>query len=267
MLDHAERFVPTRPRRSRATRSGSPAHPRRRGTRRPRVPTMPPPTTTTSGSGAEALTSVGCGRGRRWPRPAQHILSPAAARPASPGRRPRDHHGNRPPIGRRSGVRLDRGSLPVHRLGREAVVRGGPRPRRRDGLRVHRDRGRRPVPAPHLRIGELLADRRKRRAFADAFASRGLRIAALNCSAWPLHPVHGHGPGGAHPRHDPAGRRARRRQDRDRCRAARATGPARPRSTGSGTRGRPTRSPCWSGSGPKRSRSGRRWPPSPSDTG
>ena len=45
--------------------------------------------------------------------------------------------------------------------------------------------------APHLRLGELLGDRRKRTAFADAFAMRGLRIAALNCSAWPLHPVHG----------------------------------------------------------------------------
>jgi sugar phosphate isomerase/epimerase len=45
--------------------------------------------------------------------------------------------------------------------------------------------------APHMRIGELLADGGKRRAFADAFASRGLRIAALNCSAWPLHPVKG----------------------------------------------------------------------------
>jgi sugar phosphate isomerase/epimerase len=45
--------------------------------------------------------------------------------------------------------------------------------------------------APHLRIRELLADAGKRRAFAAAFASRGLRIAALNCSAWPLHPVFG----------------------------------------------------------------------------
>jgi sugar phosphate isomerase/epimerase len=45
--------------------------------------------------------------------------------------------------------------------------------------------------APHLRLGELLGDRRKRIAFSDAFATRGLRIAALNCSAWPLHPVHG----------------------------------------------------------------------------
>ena len=45
--------------------------------------------------------------------------------------------------------------------------------------------------APHLVIDELLADSARRTAFADAFASRGLRIAALNCSAWPLHPVHG----------------------------------------------------------------------------
>ena len=45
--------------------------------------------------------------------------------------------------------------------------------------------------APHLRLGELLGDRNKRIAFADAFAERGLRIAALNCSAWPLHPVLG----------------------------------------------------------------------------
>ena len=45
--------------------------------------------------------------------------------------------------------------------------------------------------APHMRLDELLADGVKRAAFAAAFASRGLRIAALNCSAWPLHPVHG----------------------------------------------------------------------------
>ena len=45
--------------------------------------------------------------------------------------------------------------------------------------------------APHLVIDDLLADSGRRVAFAGAFASRGLRIAALNCSAWPLHPVLG----------------------------------------------------------------------------
>jgi sugar phosphate isomerase/epimerase len=47
--------------------------------------------------------------------------------------------------------------------------------------------------APHLRIDELLADAGRRAAFSEAFARRGLRIAALNCSAWPLHPVVGPG--------------------------------------------------------------------------
>jgi sugar phosphate isomerase/epimerase len=45
--------------------------------------------------------------------------------------------------------------------------------------------------APHLRIDELLADAGRRRQFLNAFEDRGLRIAALNCSAWPMHPVHG----------------------------------------------------------------------------
>jgi sugar phosphate isomerase/epimerase len=45
--------------------------------------------------------------------------------------------------------------------------------------------------APHMRVDELLADRARRLAFAADFADRGLRIAALNCSAWPLHPVDG----------------------------------------------------------------------------
>lgn len=45
--------------------------------------------------------------------------------------------------------------------------------------------------APHLQLGGLLSDGSKRRAFADSFTSRGLTIAALNCSAWPLHPVRG----------------------------------------------------------------------------
>ena len=43
--------------------------------------------------------------------------------------------------------------------------------------------------APHLRMDELLGDARRRAAFLRAFSDRGLRIAALNCSAWPLHPV------------------------------------------------------------------------------
>jgi sugar phosphate isomerase/epimerase len=45
--------------------------------------------------------------------------------------------------------------------------------------------------SPHTNLDELLADAGARKRFADAFASRGLRIAALNCSAWPLHPVVG----------------------------------------------------------------------------
>jgi sugar phosphate isomerase/epimerase len=45
--------------------------------------------------------------------------------------------------------------------------------------------------APHADLDALLSDAGARKAFAGAFASRGLRIAALNCSAWPLHPVDG----------------------------------------------------------------------------
>ena len=45
--------------------------------------------------------------------------------------------------------------------------------------------------APHLRIDELLGDAARRAEFVAAFERRGLRIAALNCSAWPLHPVVG----------------------------------------------------------------------------
>jgi sugar phosphate isomerase/epimerase len=45
--------------------------------------------------------------------------------------------------------------------------------------------------APHLRVDGLLDSAARRAAFAGAFASRGLHIAALNCSAWPLHPVDG----------------------------------------------------------------------------
>lgn len=45
--------------------------------------------------------------------------------------------------------------------------------------------------APHLDIGTLLASAGAKASFLRAFADRGLRISALNCSAWPLHPVHG----------------------------------------------------------------------------
>lgn len=45
--------------------------------------------------------------------------------------------------------------------------------------------------APHLRIAELLDSDTKLDAFRGAFEERGLRIAALNCSGWPLHPTKG----------------------------------------------------------------------------
>jgi sugar phosphate isomerase/epimerase len=45
--------------------------------------------------------------------------------------------------------------------------------------------------APHMRIGELLADAGARDRFAAAIASRGLALNAINCSSDPLHPVHG----------------------------------------------------------------------------
>lgn len=46
-------------------------------------------------------------------------------------------------------------------------------------------------PAPHLRVFEVLDDTRRRARFAAAITERGLRLAALNCSAWPLHPTAG----------------------------------------------------------------------------
>lgn len=45
--------------------------------------------------------------------------------------------------------------------------------------------------APHLRLAELLADAGRRSAYLDEIHGRGLHIAALNCSSWPLHPVTG----------------------------------------------------------------------------
>jgi sugar phosphate isomerase/epimerase len=43
--------------------------------------------------------------------------------------------------------------------------------------------------APHLRLEELLSSASARASFLDAISSRGLRLAALNCAAWPMHPV------------------------------------------------------------------------------
>jgi len=44
---------------------------------------------------------------------------------------------------------------------------------------------------PHANRGELLADAGARRRLMTAISSRGVRLAALNCSGWPLHPVIG----------------------------------------------------------------------------
>ena len=65
------------------------------------------------------------------------------------------------------------------------------------------------------------------------------------------------GPGGDHPGHDPAGRRARRRDRRVDVRHAGRRCRGAPPSTGSSIRGRTTRWPCWPASGTSRSRSGR----------
>jgi sugar phosphate isomerase/epimerase len=45
--------------------------------------------------------------------------------------------------------------------------------------------------APHLSLGEMVASADARARFTDRLGSRGLRIAALNCSAWLLHPRRG----------------------------------------------------------------------------
>jgi sugar phosphate isomerase/epimerase len=45
--------------------------------------------------------------------------------------------------------------------------------------------------APHMQIAELLGDSAKRASFADSIASRGMRLSAINCSGWPMHPVRG----------------------------------------------------------------------------
>jgi sugar phosphate isomerase/epimerase len=45
--------------------------------------------------------------------------------------------------------------------------------------------------APHMDVFELVEDDARRRAFAEALGSRGLRLGAVNCSAWPMHPRDG----------------------------------------------------------------------------
>jgi sugar phosphate isomerase/epimerase len=45
--------------------------------------------------------------------------------------------------------------------------------------------------APHMRLDELLQSTSARTAFGREITSRGLRLAAINCSAWPLHPIRG----------------------------------------------------------------------------
>ena len=45
--------------------------------------------------------------------------------------------------------------------------------------------------APHMQLDELLRSAAARAAFSDAITARGLRLAAINCSAWPMHPVRG----------------------------------------------------------------------------
>jgi sugar phosphate isomerase/epimerase len=45
-------------------------------------------------------------------------------------------------------------------------------------------------PAPHLDLDEVLADTAALDRFRNALDTRGIELTALNCSAWPLHPVH-----------------------------------------------------------------------------
>jgi sugar phosphate isomerase/epimerase len=45
--------------------------------------------------------------------------------------------------------------------------------------------------APHMRVFDLLDDPSALKAFAEKLTSRGIRMAAVNCSAWPLHPRYG----------------------------------------------------------------------------
>jgi sugar phosphate isomerase/epimerase len=45
--------------------------------------------------------------------------------------------------------------------------------------------------APHADLNALLTDPEARKRLTGQLDERGLRLAALNCSAWPMHPVHG----------------------------------------------------------------------------
>jgi sugar phosphate isomerase/epimerase len=45
--------------------------------------------------------------------------------------------------------------------------------------------------APHLRLDELLDSAVARTGFTELLAAHGVRLAALNCSAWPMHPIRG----------------------------------------------------------------------------
>jgi len=45
--------------------------------------------------------------------------------------------------------------------------------------------------APHADLAILLNDPQARKRLVGQLSERGLRLAALNCSAWPMHPVHG----------------------------------------------------------------------------
>jgi len=45
--------------------------------------------------------------------------------------------------------------------------------------------------APHMNLSELLSNKNARDTLIGELNDRGLRIGALNCSAWPMHPIKG----------------------------------------------------------------------------
>ena len=45
--------------------------------------------------------------------------------------------------------------------------------------------------APHMNLSELLSNKKARETLISELNNRGLRIGALNCSAWPMHPIKG----------------------------------------------------------------------------